>query len=193
MRFDRARFVPQLLYAPNQLTLLRMVFLPFIVINLIDEKYGWALGLFVLAGLSDGLDGLLARTLHQQTRLGQYLDPVADKLLMSTMFLVLSVLHQVPWKFTVVVFSRDISILGASAVLYATTNLRDFSPSVFGKANTTAQVAAIFFVLLDLLHKAGWIEWSRQIALWATFALTIISAVHYVLLVGQRLRRSTAP
>ena len=59
MRFDRARFVPQLLYAPNQLTLLRMVFLPFIVINLIDEKYGWALGLFVLAGLSDGLDGLL--------------------------------------------------------------------------------------------------------------------------------------
>ena len=108
MRFDRARFVPQLLYAPNQLTLLRMVFLPFIVINLIDEKYGWALGLFVLAGLSDGLDGLLARTLHQQTRLGQYLDPVADKLLMSTMFLVLSVLHQVPWKFTVVVFSRDV-------------------------------------------------------------------------------------
>jgi cardiolipin synthase len=181
------------LYAPNQLTLLRMVFLPFIVINLIDEKYGWALGLFVLAGLSDGLDGLLARTLHQQTRLGQYLDPVADKLLMSTMFLVLSVLHQVPWKFTVVVFSRDVSILGASAVLYATTNLRDFSPSVFGKANTTAQVAAVFFVLLDLVHKAGWIEWSREIALWATFALTIISAVHYVLLVGQRLRRSPAP
>ena len=193
MRFDRARFVPQLLYAPNQLTLLRMVFLPFIVINLIDEKYGWALGLFVLAGLSDGLDGLLARTLHQQTRLGQYLDPVADKLLMSTMFLVLSVLHQVPWKFTVVVFSRDISILGASAVLYATTNLRDFSPSVFGKANTTAQVAAVFFVLLDLVHRARWIEWARQSALWATFALTIISAVHYVLLVGQRLRRSTAP
>jgi cardiolipin synthase len=60
------------------------------------------------------------------------------------MFLVLSVLHQVPWKFTVVVFSRDVSILGASAVLYATTNLRDFSPSVFGKANTTAQVAAVF-------------------------------------------------
>ena len=193
MRFERSRFVPQLLYAPNQLTLLRMVFLPFIVINLIDEKYGWALGLFVLAGLSDGLDGLLARTLHQQTRLGQYLDPVADKLLMSTMFLVLSVLHQVPWKFTVVVFSRDVSILGASAVLYATTNLRDFSPSVFGKANTTAQVAAVFFVLLDLVHKAGWIEWSREIALWATFALTIISAVHYVLLVGQRLRRSPAP
>jgi cardiolipin synthase (CMP-forming) len=189
VRFDRARFVPQLLYAPNQLTLLRMVFLPFIVINLIDENYGWALGLFVLAGLSDGLDGLLARTLHQQTRLGQYLDPVADKLLMSTMFLVLSVLHQVPWKFTVVVFSRDVSILGASAVLYATTNLRDFSPSVFGKANTTAQVAAVFFVLLDLVHKAGWIECARQIALWATFGFTIISAVHYVFLVGQRLRR----
>jgi cardiolipin synthase len=190
VRFDRARFIPQLLYAPNQLTLLRMVFLPFIIISLIDQKYGWALALFVLAGLSDGLDGLLARTLHQQTRLGQYLDPVADKLLMSTMFLVLSVLHQVPWKFTVVVFSRDVSILGASAVLYATTNLRDFSPSVFGKANTTAQVAAVFFVLLDLVQKAGWIESARQIALWATFGFTIVSAVHYVFLVGQRLRRS---
>src|SRR6266446_7753604 len=136
VRFDRARFVPQLLYAPNQLTLLRMVFLPFIVINLIDGKYGWALGLFVLAGLSDGLDGLLARTLHQQTRLGQYLDPVADKLLMSTMFLVLSIERMIPWKYTVFVFSRDVSILLISGVLFMIAGLRDFRPSIFGKANT---------------------------------------------------------
>ena len=133
----------QLLYAPNQLTLLRMMFLPFIVINLIGHNYLWALVLFMLAGLSDGLDGLLARRLKQQTQLGQYLDPVADKLLLSTTFLVLSFVHKIPWKFTVLVFSRDISILAASAVLYATASLRDFRPSVFGKANTTAQVAAV--------------------------------------------------
>ena len=114
--------------APNQLTLLRMVFVPFIVIHLVDGHYLWALALFVVAGFSDGLDGLLARRLHQQTLLGQYLDPIADKLLLSTLFLVLSILHKIPWKFTVVVFSRDISILAASAVLFAIAGLRDFRP-----------------------------------------------------------------
>ncbi len=107
----------QLLSAPNQLTLLRMAFLPFIVIKLVEGHYGWALALFIFAGLSDGLDGLLARTLKQQTVLGQYLDPIADKLLLSTMFLVLSILHKIPWKYTVLVFSRDISILSAGCGL----------------------------------------------------------------------------
>jgi hypothetical protein len=92
----------QILTAPNQLTLLRMIFLPFIVISLVKHDFKWALALFILAGLSDGLDGLLARTLHQQTLLGQYLDPIADKLLMSTLFLVLSIERVIPWKFTVV-------------------------------------------------------------------------------------------
>ena len=116
----------QLLTAPNQLTLLRMMFVPFIVIDLVAGHYKWALILFVLAGFSDGLDGLLARTLKQQTVLGQYLDPIADKLLLSTMFMVLAILHKIAWKYTVLVFSRDISILFASAVLYAIAGLRDF-------------------------------------------------------------------
>ena len=116
--------------------LLRMIFVPFIVIHLVDGHYRWALVVFVIAGFSDGLDGLLARRLHQQTLLGQYLDPIADKLLLSTVFLVLSILHKIPWKYTVVVFSRDISILAASAVLFAIAGLRNFRPSIFGKANT---------------------------------------------------------
>jgi cardiolipin synthase len=178
----------QLLTAPNQLTLLRMMFVPFIVINLVEGHYSSALILFVLAGLSDGLDGLLARTLKQQTVLGQYLDPIADKLLLSTMFPVLSILHKIPWKFTVLVFSRDISILAASAVLYAIAGLRDFRPSIFGKANTFAQVAAVFFVLLLEVDHARWISIARLTFLRATFTFTIISALHYVLVVGQRLR-----
>jgi cardiolipin synthase (CMP-forming) len=181
----------QLLTYPNQLTLLRMMFLPFIVIKLVEGHYSLALTLFVLAGLSDGLDGLLARTLKQQTVLGQYLDPIADKLLLSTMFLVLSILHKIPWKFTVLVFSRDISILAASAVLYAIAGLRDFRPSIFGKANTFAQVAAVFFVLLLEIDHARWVSIARLTLLRATFAFTIISAMHYVLVVGQRLRAST--
>jgi len=180
----------QLLTAPNQLTLLRMVFVPFIVIHLVEGRYLWALVVFVVAGFSDGLDGLLARKLHQQTVLGQYLDPIADKLLLSTMFMVLSILHKIPWKFTVVVFSRDISILFASAVLYAIAGLRDFRPSIFGKANTFAQVAAVFFVLLLEVNKSRWVAIARLSLLRATFFFTIISAMHYVLLVGQRLRAS---
>ena len=178
----------QLLTAPNQLTLLRMVFLPLIVLSLLGGHNGWALTLFVAAGITDFFDGKLARRLHQQTTLGQYLDPVADKLLLSTMFLVLSVLHRIPWKFTVVVFGRDVSILIVSAVLYVTTSLRDFSPSVFGKANTCAQVSALFFVLFNQIDPALWVYWTKRGLLWLTFALTLISGIHYVVRTGQRIR-----
>jgi len=177
----------QILTAPNQLTLLRMIFLPFIVINVVKHDFKWALALFILAGMSDGLDGLLARTLHQQTLLGQYLDPIADKLLMSTMFLVLSIERMIPWKYTVVVFSRDVSILLISGVLFMIAGLRDFRPSIFGKANTFAQVAAIFFVLLLLVEPVRWVWVARTIFLKATFFFTIISAVHYALVVQHRL------
>jgi cardiolipin synthase len=177
----------QILTAPNQLTLLRMIFLPFIVINLVKHDFKWALALFVLAGVSDGLDGLLARTLHQQTLLGQYLDPIADKLLMSTMFLVLSIEQLIPWKYTVVVFSRDISILLISGVLFMIAGLRDFRPSIFGKANTFAQVAAVFFVLLLLVEPTRWVWIARTTFLRATFIFTIVSAVHYAFLVQHRL------
>jgi cardiolipin synthase len=183
----------QLLTYPNQLTLLRMSFLPFIVIKLVDGRYGVALTLFVLAGMSDGLDGLLARALKQQTVLGQYLDPIADKMLLSTVFLVLSILHKIPWKYTVVVFSRDISILAASTVLFAIAGLRDFRPSIFGKANTFAQVAAVFFVLLLQIRPERWIDIARLTFLHATFIFTILSAIHYVFLVGKRLRGNGPP
>jgi cardiolipin synthase (CMP-forming) len=178
----------EILTAPNQLTLLRMVFLPFIVINVVKGDYRWALGLFVLAGLSDFLDGTLARRLHQQSLLGEYLDPIADKLLMSTMFLVLSIEKMIPWKYTVVVFSRDISILLVSGVLFMIAGLRDFRPSIFGKANTFAQVAAVFFVLLLAVEPLFWIQIVAKIFLRATFIFTIVSAIHYAFLVQHRLR-----
>lgn len=181
----------QVFTAPNQLTLLRMIFVPFIVIHLVEGRFLWALIVFIIAGFSDGLDGLLARTLHQQTLLGQYLDPIADKLLLSTMFLVLAILHKIPWKYTVLVFSRDISILAASAVLFAIAGLRNFRPSIFGKANTFSQITAVFLVLLLEVHAARWIEMARTFFLQATAFFTIVSALHYVILVQQRLREHT--
>ena len=181
--------IRQLLLAPNQLTLLRLIFVPFIIINIVGHNWHWALTLLILAGISDGLDGWMARRLHQQSRLGEYLDPIADKLLLSTLFLVLSIVGQIPWRYTILVFSRDLSILLTSAVLYATIGLRDFRPSIFGKINTFAQVATMFFVLLFNVRSDLWIYYCRKLGLYATFAFTLVSGLHYVFLVGARIRK----
>ena len=179
--------ISQLRTFPNQLTLLRLIFIPFIVISVLDESWGWELGLFVLAGLTDNLDGLLARLLKQKTVLGQYLDPIADKLLLSTLFLVLSLVHKIPWKFTVLVFSRDVGIVVTGAILYATTSLREFPPSFLGKANTGAQIVTLFFVLLREVRLEAWVAQAAEIGLWATMAFTVLSGLHYVVIVNRRL------
>jgi cardiolipin synthase (CMP-forming) len=178
----------QLWFAPNQLTLARLIFVPFIIINVVYQHWTWALLLLVAAGISDGLDGYLARTLNQQTRLGQFLDPIADKLLLSSLFLVLSIVGRIPWRYTILVFSRDLSIMLTSAVLYIAVGIRDFRPSVFGKINTAAQVATVFFVLLYQVNSAPWIYVARRAGLYATFAFTLFSGLHYIYLTGQRLR-----
>ena len=174
--------------APNQLTLLRLIFIPFIVTAIIEGHIMRALILFILAGVSDGLDGLLARVLHQKTLLGQYLDPIADKLLLSTLFLMLSLKHLIPWRLTVVVFSRDALILVICTLLYMTTALRDFRPSIFGKINTVSQIATVFFVMLDASTDARWVTDVKIVLFWTTFIFTCFSALHYVWLVERRLR-----
>jgi cardiolipin synthase (CMP-forming) len=178
----------QLSAFPNLLTLLRLVIIPFIVINVVAGNYWWALGLFVLAGVSDFFDGMLARVLKQHTQLGEYLDPIADKMLLSTLFLVLAIMHKIPWKYTVLVFSRDFSILMVSGVLYITNTLRDFRPSIFGKLNTTAQIATVFFVMLQQVAPAAWVTVARRIGLYATLVFTILSSLHYIWLTAQRIR-----
>lgn len=180
--------ISQLLTIANQLTLLRLIFIPFVIIDVVDGNYFWAIVLFVAAGLSDGLDGLLARWLKQQTLLGEYLDPIADKLLLSSLFLVLSFMERIPWKFTIVVFTRDVCILMVSAVLYIAVGLRNFRPSIFGKLNTFAQVSAVFAVMFFEIHPEPWVYRTGRGLLWAVFTLTCVSAVHYIILVGYRLR-----
>ncbi len=176
--------------APNQITLLRLIFVPFVVINILDHNFKSALVLFVLAGLSDALDGLLARWLNQQSILGQYLDPIADKLLLSSAFLVLSFTKQIPWKYTVLVFSRDLSIMLITAVLYITTSIRDFRPSVFGKMNTAAQIGADFFCAA-LAHRSRTLDRHRAPGFsGGHLILTCLSALHYILLTGQKLHAS---
>src|SRR5271167_2617564 len=179
----------QLLTAPNQITLLRLIFIPFVIIMVLDSNWPWALGLLIAAGLSDALDGVLARALHQQTLLGQYLDPIADKLLLSSVFLVLSVAKKIPWKYTVLVFSRDVCIVATAVVLYATVGFRDFRPSIFGKINTLCQISAVFFVVLAQVLQSPSILALKQFFLYATLTFTLISGIHYILLTGHRLRK----
>ena len=176
--------------APNQLTLLRLIFIPFVIINVLDGQWLWALGLLIAAGISDALDGLLARALNQRTLLGQYLDPIADKMLLSSLFLVLSFVRKIPWKYTVLVFTRDLLIVSTCVVLYATVGFRDFRPSIFGKLNTICQIAAVLFVILAQIYSQPWIVLMERLFLYATFTFTTISGVHYVLLTGHRLRHA---
>ena len=182
----------QILTAPNQLTLARLIFIPFVIMNVFDGNWGWALVLLVAAGLSDGLDGLLARVLNQQTMLGEYLDPIADKLLLSSLFLVLSFVKKIPWKYTIIVFSRDLIIVSTCVVLYATVGMRDFRPSLFGKTSTFCQIAAVFFVVLAQVYSQAWIAMTERLFLYATFAFATVSGVHYVLRTGYRLRHHEA-
>ena len=186
------QLLQQLRSAPNLLTLLRLIFLPFAVIAVLGGHYGWALVIFVVAGISDGLDGLLARLMEQQTTLGQYLDPIADKLLLSTMFLVLSATHKIPWGVTVLVFSRDTMIVIICTLLYATGAMKVFRPSWLGKANTVAQIVTVLLVLLHEVRSDNWIAWGRKEGLNATIILTILSGVHYVVRVAFDLRHHAA-
>lgn len=172
--------------APNLLTLARICLAPFLVAAILDGHYGLSFGLFVVAGLTDALDGTLARLLKQRTVLGSYLDPVADKLLLSTLFLVL--MHQglIPARVTVMVFGRDVGILLVAALLYAAVGRREFAPSIYGKANTFAQVAAVAAVLLQQLTAAYWVTVVRMVMLDATMVLTVVSGLHYAWMASRR-------
>ena len=172
--------------APNLLTLMRICMAPFLVVAILDNHYAVGFVLFVVAGITDALDGLLARMLHQRSVLGAYLDPVADKLLLSTVFLVLLHKSLMPVTVTVLVFGRDVGILLVSAILYAAVGRREFHPSIYGKANTLAQIAAVSAVLLHQIFAAHWIEVLRTAMIDATMALTIASGLHYAWTVSRR-------
>ena len=172
--------------APNLLTVVRICLAPFLVAAILENRFVLSFALFIAAGLTDALDGVLARILKQRTMLGEYLDPIADKLLLSTLFLVLMYKGLMPTTVTILVFGRDVGILLVAAVLYAVVGRREFGPSIFGKANTLAQVTAVAVVLLHQLTAAKWVVILRLIALDATVGLTIASGLHYAWIASHR-------
>ena len=183
-------FLSQFRAAPNLLTLMRLFIIPFLLIEILDGHYGIAFALFMLAGISDALDGLLARWLSQKTTLGQYLDPIADKLLLSSLFVVLTHVGMIPLYVTVLVFSRDLGILLISTLLFVTGTLRDFRPSVFGKLNTFVQIVALIAVLCQKLFVSPELATFRDILVRSIAVLAPLSAAQYAWIV---LRRMNSP
>ncbi len=177
--------------APNLLTMLRVVLTPLLVMALLEREFQAAFLLFVVAALTDAMDGTLARWLQQRTRLGQYLDPIADKILLSSLFLVLTAMGVLKPEIAAVVFGRDIGMLCVAGILYWSTDLRDFHPTMLGKANSLSQVLALGMVLLCRMTGSpahgSWIGVGARYALSATMLLTVISGFHYALVVSRRI------
>lgn len=165
---------------------MRLFIIPFLVIEILDGRFRLAFALFLLAGASDALDGLLARWLSQRTTLGQYLDPIADKLLLSTLFVVLTHVGLIPRYVTVLVFSRDLGILLISSLLFATGTLRDFRPSILGKLNTLVQILGLVVVMSARLFSSVSLAILRDGLLRVIAVLAPISAAQYAWIVIRR-------
>jgi cardiolipin synthase (CMP-forming) len=179
---------------PNLLTVFRMVLIPVFASLLFYQRFILALAIFVLAGVTDGLDGLLARRFNQKSQLGTILDPIADKLMLVTSFVVLSMRSvfpqplpthlPVPFWVTVSVISRDVFILVGAAAINIVTGFRGFRPSLLGKINTTVQIFAIAAIIFaaSVPHGSGW----YLPTIYATvFAFAVLSGAHYVFFVSK--------
>lgn len=177
----------QIFSVPNQLTFLRLGFLPFFIIAIRYSDYGWALALLIAAGLSDGLDGLLARGLNQKTQLGTFLDPIADKLLLSSSYLMLAFKGRIAWWLAILVLGRDALILIACAVILLVVGYMTFPPSVFGKLNTTFQIVLVLVVILATLFPNHVLRTIRFLLIYLVAAFTIFSGFHYSVTVARKL------
>jgi cardiolipin synthase len=175
----------------NQLTMIRMVMIPLLVTLIFSNHSGWAFVVFILAGVSDALDGILARRLRQSSRLGAYLDPIADKLLMTACFVVLSIpdhpksipdfeiANHLPVYLTIVTISRDVFIVMIALLIHLSSGIRNFPPTSLGKLTTATQLLTVGVALLAnalnqplpiLVAGLGWI----------TMAITVSSGLHYI-------------
>jgi cardiolipin synthase len=172
---------------PNQITLLRLGFLPFFLILIAYERYRWALLVLVAAGLSDAIDGLLARQLNQRSPLGAYLDPIADKLLLSSSFIILAFKQKLAWWLTIIVLSLDVLILMVAVVILLISGYRPFPPSIYGKLTTGLQILLVFMIVLSAAYPHPAFAPVNHFLVYAVTAITIFSAFHYSFTTSRRL------
>ena len=174
----------QAMNLPNILTLIRVLLTPVFVIFIINKYFQWALLTFAIAGITDGLDGLIARLTHQRTELGAYLDPIADKLLTFAAFISLAIIEMIPSWLVVIVITRDIIILVGFLVMFLTNHHPKINPSLLSKMTTTFQIITTLFALLAGLFPA--FKHPSILAYYVTGIITILSGAQYVY-IGARI------
>jgi cardiolipin synthase (CMP-forming) len=177
---------------PNQITFLRLGFLPFFLILIAYDHYRSALLVLVIAGLSDGIDGLLARSLNQRSALGAYLDPIADKLLLSSSFIILAFKKKLAWWLTILVLSRDVLILIVAVVILLVSGYRPFPPSIYGKLTTASEIILVFVVVLGAAYPRYHVGILYHVLVYTVTVLSIVSGFHYSFTTTRHLS-STAP
>lgn len=163
---------------PNLITILRIFLIPVFIILLLYGHHPWALAVFALAGMTDSLDGLIARISNQRTELGTYLDPMADKLLLTAAFVALSFLSTIPAWSAIVVVSRDLILILGTLILHMTQTDLDITPSWLGKSTTVLQLIYILVVLFLMVFQRETVILFPLLIL--TILLTIISGLHYI-------------
>ena len=172
---------------PNQVTFLRLGFLPFFIMVIYYDRYDWALFLLMLAAASDALDGLLARRLNQKTALGAYLDPIADKLLLSSSFFILALKGKIVWWLAILVLGRDVLILVTAAVILAVAGYRALPPSIYGKLTTGSQIVLIVVAISVEVFQYPTLYWLETRGSIVVAALTIFSGIHYSVIIARKL------
>ncbi len=182
---------------PNLLTFLRMALIPVFAILLFYGQSGWALLTFFVAGISDGVDGFVARRFNQESELGTILDPIADKLLMTTAFIILTLPNifpptrhlPVPFWVTAAVIGRDVLIIAVAGAIFIITNFRGFRPSWLGKASTVVQIFAVGLVLIAAIFPS--LRGFYLPTVYTTvFAFAVFSGLHYIYHVAKLIKDS---
>lgn len=180
----------------NQLTLLRIALIPVFVLLVVYGYLGWALIVFAIAGITDALDGLIARLARQRTSIGAWLDPMADKLLMVTTFIVLTLpgiplVNHIPLWLTIAVISRDVVIIGVVAIVNLAVGPRTFKPSLWGKMATASFiVTAVIVMYFNVLARTSVLV---DLGIWISLALTLVSAGDYFFRIRQLINEPARP
>lgn len=160
----------------NLFTLVRLLLTPFVAAAILQANYGRAIVLFAVAGVTDAIDGFLARRFEGPTRVGAYFDPIADKILLSAIYISLGVVQAIPWWVVGVVFGRDAVILAMAAYGLLYTSVRRFPPTIWGKISTFLQILAALVVMASRAGVAAPVDF----VLWVMVAGTAWSGGHYV-------------
>lgn len=167
---------------PNLITLIRLLIVPLIISMILEDRYGTAFWLLVGAGLSDAVDGFIAKRFNSATKLGAYLDPIADKALLVSIFITLGYMGHIETWLVIVVVSRDLLIIGAVVLSYLIDHPLKISPLYVSKANTTAQIMLAALVLADLgLNKTMGVEQIILLMTYLTGVTTVLSGALYLL------------